>query len=116
MSTVGYAGTSGSPGIPEPLAVHARPPIQHCDFNANAVPFEHARAPVQHYDFNVNAISFEPLSLKRGAAAPNAQQTFQHTSGAPLCREGQATKSQTSNKTSSARRQPNQKSGTKVPG
>lgn len=135
MSTVGSAGTSGSLGIPEPLAVHARPPVQHYDFNANAIPFEHARAPVQHYDFNANAIpfeharapmqhydfnanasSFQPLSLKRGAAAPNAQRTFQHTSGAPLCREGQATKSQTSSKTSSARRQANQKSGTKVPG
>ena len=104
MSIVGPAGTSGSLGIPEPLAVHARAPIQHYDFNANAIPFENARAPIQQYDFNANAISFEPLSLKRGAAAPNAQQTFQHTSGPPLCREGHATKSQTSNKTSSARR------------
>ncbi|KAA6421680.1 MAG: hypothetical protein FRX49_08292 [Trebouxia sp. A1-2] len=54
-------GTAGSLGVPEPPAVHAR-------------------APMQHYDFNINAIPFEPLSLKRGAAAPNAQQTFQHTS------------------------------------
>jgi len=51
MLTVGSAGTSG---IPEPLAMHARAPIQHCDFNANAIPFE-------------------PLSLNRGAATLNAQ-------------------------------------------
>ncbi|KAL0027672.1 hypothetical protein WJX79_007255 [Trebouxia sp. C0005] len=56
-------GTAGSLGVPEPPAVHVR-------------------APMQHYDFNINAIPFEPLSLKRGAAAPNAQQTFQHTSDA----------------------------------
>jgi len=93
MLTVGSAGTSG---IPEPLAMHARAPIQHCDFNANAIPFE-------------------PLSLNRGAATLNAQYTFQHTSGAPLCRKEQATKSQAGNKTSSARRQANQKPGTKVP-
>ncbi|KAL0021856.1 hypothetical protein WJX77_008608 [Trebouxia sp. C0004] len=52
-------GTSGSLGVPEPLAVHIR-------------------APIQHYDFN--AAPFEPLLLNRGAATPNAQQTFQHTS------------------------------------
>ncbi|DBB04444.1 TPA: hypothetical protein ACH3X1_012925 [Trebouxia sp. C0004] len=88
-------GTSGSLGVPEPLAVHIR-------------------APIQHYDFN--AAPFEPLLLNRGAATPNAQQTFQHTSGAPLCRKEQATNSQTGNKTSSARHQANQKPGTKVPG
>ncbi|DBB10973.1 TPA: hypothetical protein ACH3X3_006455 [Trebouxia sp. C0006] len=52
-------GTSGSLGIPDPLAVHARPPVKHYEFNANAIPFENARAPVQHYDFSANAIPFE---------------------------------------------------------
>ena len=59
MSTVGSADTSGSLGIPDPLAVHARPPVQHYELNANAIPFENARAPVQHYDFSANAIPFE---------------------------------------------------------